>query len=33
MVTAFLDRDRGYLLGLRPADLVDLIRRSATVPP
>ncbi len=30
-VTAFLDRDRGYFLGLRPADLIDLVHRSATV--
>lgn len=30
-VRGFLDRDRHYLLGLRPADLIDLLHRSATV--
>ncbi len=30
-VRGFLDRDHRYLLGLRPADLIDLLQRSATV--
>lgn len=30
-ITSFLDRDRSYVLGLRPAELVDLVQRSATL--
>lgn len=30
-VRRFLDRDQRYLLGLRPAELIDLLQRSATV--
>lgn len=32
-VGGFLDRDRSYILGLRPADLIDLVQRSATIRP
>lgn len=30
-ITSFLDRDLGYVLGLRPPELVDLVQRSVTV--
>lgn len=32
-VMRFVDRDQGYFLGLRPAELVDLVQRSATLSP
>lgn len=32
-VDDFLHRERSYILGLRPVDLIDLIQRSATIRP